>query len=86
MNDLPMRRLILTVIAALMLTGLFAAAPAAVARRASVCQPNGTGCAKAGTYSGLNDSGSVVLKTAATITGNAPDNCAPPGSVPGCAD
>jgi hypothetical protein len=49
-----MRRVIFAVIAALTLIGLFAAAPAAIARPASVCQPNGTGCAKAGTYPGLN--------------------------------
>jgi hypothetical protein len=54
MNDFAMRRLILAVIGALMFAGLFAAAPAALARPASVCQPNGTGCAKAGNYSGLN--------------------------------
>lgn len=32
----------------------------------------------------LRDGGTVVL-TGATVTGNTPDQCAPPGAVPGCA-
>jgi hypothetical protein len=32
----------------------------------------------------FNADGAVTGATAANITGNAPDNCAPPGSVPGC--
>jgi hypothetical protein len=32
----------------------------------------------------FNDSGTVTGATATNITGNKPDNCAPPGAVPGC--
>jgi hypothetical protein len=47
-----MKRLIIIVAALLTLTG--ASIATATASRASVCQPNGTGCTKAGTYPGPN--------------------------------
>jgi hypothetical protein len=47
-----MKRLIVIVAALLTLTGVSVAT--ATASEASVCQPNGTGCTKAGTYPGPN--------------------------------